>query len=172
MTGKKSFWASMPGIMTAVASMVTAITGLLVVLYWVSYQGKGELPPHPSLPSVPAPPVAGQPAAPPPMAMPPPKPVIETTGIIVHMEAEKPDVKPGKDIDIKVAVLSQDGGAFLPQCQVILTATAGYFSPTRTARVSGFTDHRGLFKVEWVAAKNEFPKGVHRVEFAAVVTHG
>lgn len=177
MTRKKSFWASMPGVMTAVASLVTAITGLLVVLYWVSHQGTGELPPHPSLPSVPSPPAASQPAAsqpaaPPPRAAPPPQPVAAAKEIMVRVEAEKPYVKRGDDIDLRVVVLSQDDGAFLPQCQVTLTATCGYFSPSRAPQVSGFTDSHGVFKVEWVAAKKEFPKGMHRVEFEAVASHG
>jgi hypothetical protein len=176
MKKKESFWTSFPGILASVASMVTAITGLLYFYFLIQTKEKTEPIPTPSVTVLPTTPqdLADQPpprpaTAPVPATVPAPAPA--PTGILVRVTA-KSQVKAGDDTDIMVTALSRDGRAVLPQAHVDLTATAGYFEKTRSPRISGFTDKKGVFKAEWETSKMAVPKGTQTVEFQATITLG
>ena len=166
MKKKESFWTSFAGIITGVASMVTAVTGLLYFYFLIQTKEKVEPMTPPAVTVLPATPadLADQP---PPRPAPTPAP----TGILVRVTA-KSQVKAGDDTTIMVTALSRDGKAVLPQSRVDLTATAGYFEETRSPRISGFTDIKGIFKADWETSKEAVPKGAHTVEFKATITLG
>lgn len=167
MKKKESFWTSFPGILTGVASLVTALTGLLYFYFLIQTKEKGEPMSPPAvtvLPTTPAD-LAEQPS-------PRPAPAPAPTGILVRVTA-KPRVKAGDDTKIMVTALSRDGKAVLPQARVDLAATAGYFEETRSLQISGFTDKDGVFKAKWETSKEAVPKGAKTtVEFQATITLG
>jgi len=108
MKKKESFWTSFPGILTGVASLVTALTGLLYFYFLIQTKEKGEPMSPPAvtvLPTTPAD-LAEQPS-------PRPAPAPAPTGILVRVTA-KPRVKAGDDTKIMVTALSWDGKAVLP----------------------------------------------------------
>lgn len=173
---KESFWTTLPGILASVASMVTAITGLLYFYFLIQTKEKVEPIPTPSVTVLPATPadLADQPPPRPAPATVPatvPRPAPAPTGIIVRVTA-KPQVKAGDDTKIMVTALSRDGKTVLPQASVDLTATAGYFEKTRSPQISGFTDTQGIFKADWETLKEAVPKGALTVEFQATITRG
>jgi hypothetical protein len=164
MKKKESFWTSFAGILTALASLVTAITGLLYFYFLIQTKEKTEPMSPPAvtvLPTTPAD-LADQP---------PPRPAPALTGILVRVTA-KSQVKAGDDTEIIVTALSRDGKAVLPQARVDLAATAGYFEETRSPRISGFTDNQGVFKADWETSKEAVPKGGQTVEIQATISLG
>jgi hypothetical protein len=163
---KESFWTSFPGILTSVASLVTALTGLLYFYFLIQTKEKGEPLSPPAVTVLPTAPADLAEQAPP---RPAPAPV--PTGILVKVTA-KPRVEAGDDTKITIAALSQDGTTVLPQARVDLAATAGYFAETRSPKISGFTDKDGIFKAKWETSKDAVPKGAHPVEFQATITLG
>lgn len=166
---KESFWTSFPGIITGVASLVTALTGLLYFYFLIQTKEKGEPMSPPAVTVLPTTP-ADLAEQPPPRPAPAPAPV--PSGILVKVTA-KPRVKAGDDTKIMVTALSGDGKAVLPLARVDLVATAGYFEETRSPQISGFTDKDGMFKAEWETSKEAVPKGAKTtVEFQATITLG
>lgn len=164
MKKKESFWTSFPGILASVASLVTAITGLLYFYFLIQTKEKVEPMSPPA--------VTVLPTTPPDLAeQQPPRPAPAPTGILVRVTA-KSQVKAGDDTKIMVTALSRDGKAVLPQARVDLTATAGYFEKTRSPQISGFTDNKGMFKADWETSKEAVPKGAQTVDFQATITLG
>ncbi|MHB8068072.1 MAG: hypothetical protein ACYDIC_09240 [Desulfobaccales bacterium] len=174
MKKKESFWTSFAGILTGVASLVTALTGLLYFYFLIQAKEKTEPVSPPAvtvLPTTPPDLAEQPPSRPAPVPAPAVAPAPVPSAIIVRVTA-KSQVKAGDDTTIMVTALSRDGKAVLSKARVDLTATAGYFEDTRSPQISGFTNNQGVFKADWETLKEAIPKGAQTVDFQATITLG
>ena len=189
MAQKKSFWATLPGILTGIASVLVAAGGLIGIIYQLDGKGAKDAVPvvekhNPGSAkeaSKPQQPVAALPThtpanqAPPESATTPPArpmaPIAGTQAISplkVNVGFEKKVHYPRNRIE--VIALSNDGKSVIEDGEVKITASEGFFSGSGSSEIKGTTESTGTFIADWYSHERFFKKGETYVEVEVVVT--
>ncbi|MFZ5449851.1 MAG: hypothetical protein ACOZFS_14570 [Thermodesulfobacteriota bacterium] len=188
MEEKKSFWTTLPGILTGIASILAALGGLIGA--W--YQFVRPVPPVPKEPTSvtqfvgaqkqPTPsPGQGQkpelqtalkptpksaPQAPAPLSSTPKAEALKVMFDFGH----RSEIRAGEGGFIRVLVLSPDGKAVIKGAKVKLTASEGFFEKSGSAEIKGTTDGEGSFGEHWYTHAILFSKGETSISFDALVS--
>ena len=124
---QKSFWTTLPGILTAFAAVITAITALVTALSAAGVIGPGTPTPTPTLV-----------VAPGTMAL---KCVVDSTLI-----------NQGQTTQVNVLAIGTNN-APVASANIRIDANGGTFETTSNTTVVGATDSQGVFKATWRAPK-------------------
>jgi hypothetical protein len=140
MNDTKSFWATLPGILTGIAGILTAIGGLLVILYQIGVIGPDKTPDvrKPEIPK------ADKALKPETGTKPAPAPL----KLEIRPAAVPHDLRPNTVYDISIMVVSEQG---LPveNAVVEVRVGGGSFLDTGNLTTIGNTNAQGVFRTKW-----------------------
>jgi len=142
--GNRSFWATMPGIITAIAALLTAIGGLIGGLYAVGWIGQK---PSPS----PTPSTVTQQGSPPPSSPASgaaPTQESSPSTMQVNVSADPPQLPPGGRTTITVEVLSAPDSPIMG-AEVRIELGGGVFVESGAADITGMTNTFGFYTAVW-----------------------
>jgi len=140
MSDTKSFWATLPGILTGIAGILSAIGGLLVILYQIGVIGPDKTP-DVRKPEVPKAEKAVKPET-------GPKPVPAPARLEIRPAAVPHDLRPNTVYSISIMVVSEQG---LPveNAVVEVNVGGGSFLDTGNFTTIGNTNAQGVFRTKW-----------------------
>jgi hypothetical protein len=131
MDGKQSFWTTLPGILTGIAGLITAIGGFLIILNQLKT-------PQENLPERGGPKSTQNENI----------PDAEPTSLEIRSAAVPHDLRPNTVYDISIMVLSEKGMPVI-NARVEIRVGGGSFTDTGNFTTIGNTDKQGVFKTQW-----------------------
>jgi hypothetical protein len=137
MNDTKSFWATLPGILTGIAGILTAIGGLLVILYQIGVIGpdRNQDVKKPEIQKAVKPETE-------------PKPAPAPVRLEIRPAAVPHDLRPNTVYSISIMVVSEQG---LPveNAVVEVNVGGGSFLDTGNFTTIGNTNAQGVFRTKW-----------------------